>query len=97
MNGAGGLIADATVRRLSVRGGYVVTAAVAIAITWSANIYEIIVYASKAFVIYYGLQCSLAALVALRPGTANRLHAILFAFGTVLSLLVLVFGTPAGV
>jgi hypothetical protein len=97
MNGAGGLIADATVRRLSVRVGYVVTAAVAIAITWSANIYEIIVYASKAFVIYYGLQCSLAALVALRPATANRLHAILFAFGTALSLLVLVFGTPAGV
>lgn len=43
MNGAGGLIADATVRRLSVRAGYAITAAVAIGITWTANIFEIIV------------------------------------------------------
>lgn len=97
MNGAGGLIADATMQSLSMRIGYAVTAAVAIAITWAANIYEIIVFASKAFVIYYGLQCSLAALVALRPETANKLHALLFAFGALLSVIVLVFGTPAAV
>jgi len=95
MNGAGGLIADATVRRLSARAGYAVTAAVAIAITWTANIYEIIVYASKAFVFYYGLQSGLATLIAVRKDTANRLHAILFALGTLLSIVVLVFGTPA--
>lgn len=95
MNGAGGLIADATMQSLSMRIGYAVTAAVAIAITWAANIYEIITYASKAFVIYYGLQCSLAALVALRPGTVNRLHAVLYAFGAMLTIIVLVFGTPA--
>jgi hypothetical protein len=95
MNGAGGLIADATMRRLSMRAGYAVTAAVAIAITWAANIYEIIVFASKAFVIYYGLQCGLAALVALRPGTVSRAHALLFAFGALLSAVVLVFGAPA--
>jgi len=69
----------------------------AIAITWAANIYEIIVFASKAFVIYYGLQCSLAALVARRPETVNRFHALLFAFGALLSVIVLVFGTPAAV
>lgn len=97
MNGAGGLIADATMQSLSMRIGYVVTAAVAIAITWAANIYEIIVFASKAFVIYYGLQCSLAALVARRPETVNRFHALLFAFGALLSVIVLVFGTPAAV
>ena len=96
MNGAGGLIADATVRRLSVRVGYAITAAVAIGITWTANIFEIIVYASKAFVIYYALQCCLAAFVAIRPGaTRNGRHAILFAFGTALSIVVLLFGIPA--
>jgi len=95
MNGAGGLIADATVRRLPARAGYAVTAAVAIAITWTANIYEIIVYASKAFVLYYGLQCSLATLIAVRRETADGLRAVLFALGALLSIVVLVFGTAA--
>ena len=65
-------------------------------ITWSADIYQIIVYASKAFVIYYGLQCALAAIVALRRGAARSLaHAALFALGAGLAVLVLIFGVPA--
>jgi hypothetical protein len=96
MNGAGGLLGAATVGRVPVRGAYVATAVVALAITWLADIYEIIVYASKAFVLYYALQCSLAALVAFRPGADfNPMRGLLFALGTVLSILVLVFGIAA--
>jgi hypothetical protein len=96
MNGAGGLLSAATIGRVPVRGGYVATAAVALAITWLADIYEIIVYASKAFVLYYGLQSGLAAFIAFRPGADfNFLRGLLFVFGTVLSVLVLLFGIPA--
>lgn len=96
MNGAGGLVADSTMRRVPVRVGYILTAAVALAITWVADIYEIIVYASKAFVVYYALQCCLAAFVAARRGEGHSpLRAALFAGGAILSLLVLVFGIPA--
>jgi hypothetical protein len=96
MNGAGGLLGAATVGRIPVRGGYVATAAVALGITWLADIYEIIVYASKAFVLYYALQCSLAALIAFRRGADfNMVRGLLFASGTILSILVLVFGIPA--
>jgi len=96
MNGAGGLLGAATVGRVPVRGGYFATAAVALAITWLADIYEIIVYASKAFVLYYALQCSLAAFVAFRPGADfNPVRGLIFASGTVLSILVLVFGIAA--
>jgi len=96
MNGAGGLLSAATIGRVPVRGGYVATAAVALAITWLADIYEIIVYASKAFVLYYGLQCSLAAFVAFRRGADfNPLRGLLFVSGTILSVLVLIFGVPA--
>jgi hypothetical protein len=98
MNGAGGLLSAATIGRVPVRGGYVATAAFALGITWLADIYEIIVYASKAFVIYYGLQCSVAAFVAFRRGANfNLVRGLLFVFGTVLSVLVLVFGVPADV
>lgn len=96
MNGAGGLLEGATAQRLSARLGYVATSLVALAITWLADIYQIIVYASKAFVVYYALQCSLAALVASRPGPhLNLARGLLFALGTLLSILVLIFGLPA--
>lgn len=65
-NGAGGLLVEVSGRRIPVRIGNLVTALVAIGITWTANIYEIITYASKMFVIYYGLQALQAALAAAR-------------------------------
>jgi hypothetical protein len=93
MNGAGGLLADATGHRMRVRASYLATAGVALAITWSANIYEIIVYASKAFVIYYALQCVLATLICLRHGDGRSPgRAALFSGGLILCLFVLVFG-----
>jgi len=96
MNGAGGLLEDATARRVPMRAGFAATAAVALGITWLGDIYDIIVYASKAFVLYYALQCGLAAFVAFRRGDGfNPAYGVLFVLGTVLSVLVLVFGIPA--
>jgi len=96
MNGAGGLLEGATARRVPMRAGFAVTATVALGITWLGDIYEIIVYASKAFVLYYALQCVLAAYIAFRRGDGfNPAYGVLFVLGTVLSVLVLVFGIPA--
>jgi hypothetical protein len=96
MNGAGGLLNDSTGNRVSLAAGYAVTAVAAVAITWAANIFEIIVYASKAFVIYYGMQSVLAAMVAWRGGEAqDRRLAVLFAFATLVAAAVLAFGVPA--
>jgi hypothetical protein len=96
MNGAGGLLNDSTGNRVSLAAGYAVTAVAAVAITWAANIFEIIVYASKAFVIYYGMQSVLAAMVAWRGGEAqDRRLALLFAFATLVAVAVLAFGVPA--
>ncbi len=98
LNGAGGLISETSRKRISVRWGYLITASVAIAITWSANIYEIITYASKAFVLYYGLQSLQAALSAWRTG-GNRAgaKAAFYGAGVVLALVIVVFAIPAGV
>uniref|UniRef100_UPI00405465FE hypothetical protein n=1 Tax=Pseudomonas sp. TaxID=306 RepID=UPI00405465FE len=62
------------------------------AITWTANIYEIITYASKMFVIYYGLQALQAALAAWRRG--QRWHAAGFAAGVVVALAIIVLAKP---
>lgn len=98
MNGAGGLISETSGKRISVKWGYLITASVAVVITWSANIYEIITYASKAFVLYYGLQSLQAALSALRMGGAYAvLKAAFYGAGVLLALVIVIFAVPAGV
>lgn len=95
--GAGGLLHGASGRRIPVRLAYLGIAAVAVAVTWSANIFEIITWASKAFVLYYGLQAALAAHIALRPaeGIAKPGPALLFAGAALLAVVIIVFGIPA--
>lgn len=63
-SGSGGLIHELTKGRLRPRDAYVLLALVGIFITWAANVFEIIGYASRAFAIYYGFQALIAALTA---------------------------------
>jgi hypothetical protein len=93
MNGSGGLISESTRRRVAVRLGNVITALAAIAITWAADIYEIITWASKMFVAYYALQSAQAALAAWRNG--KRGLAALFAGAVVLAVIIVFFAVPA--
>lgn len=92
-NGAGGLLAEGSNKRISVRIGNIATAAAAIGITWAANIYEIIVYASKAFVLYYAIQCLQATAAAVRARKWG--HAALFGAALVLAAGIVIFAAPA--
>jgi hypothetical protein len=93
MNGAGGLLAESSGKRVSVKIGNLVTALVAIAIIWSTDIFGIITWASRAFVVFYALQSLQAALSAWRKG--QRARAALFALAVLLALTVVVFAVPA--
>ncbi len=66
--GSGGLIAELSGHRVTPRQAYAILSAVGIALTWSANVFEIISYASRAFAAYYALQALIAALAARRAG-----------------------------
>lgn len=92
-SGAGGLIAESTHKRVPVNIGHLITALAAIAITWLADIYQIITYASQAFVTYYALQSLQATLSAWRLN--RRWRAAVYAIGIVIALLVVVFAIPA--
>lgn len=92
-NGAGGLLSESLAKRVSANLGHLITALAAIGIIWAADIYEIITYASKAFVAYYGLQCVQAARSAWLLGQYMRF--MMFVIGTVLALVVIVFAIPA--
>ena len=58
--GSGGLFEELTDGRFSAKGGYLLLALIGVALTWAADIFEIVSYASRAFALYYGLQAALA-------------------------------------
>lgn len=91
--GAGGLLSENAGRRFGANIGSLITALVAIAVTWAANIYQIIAYASQLFLAYYALQSLQAAADARRRGQTGRM--LLFAAGTAAAILVGLFAAPA--
>ena len=92
--GSGGLLAEFSRQRLSPRLGYVLVVTLAIVLIWSANIFEIITIASRAFAAYYLLQC----LVALSINYPRRrwLKSTGFLLIASILLLVLLFAIPDG-
>lgn len=88
-SGSGGLIAELTGGRMSPRKAYAVLAAIGVALTWSADVFEIIAYASRAFAAYYAVQAGLAA-VRLRRDAPLR--ALTFAGFALLGLVIAIFG-----
>jgi len=96
LSGSGGLLGNAFRGRVSMRVGLSLTALAALALTWLADIYEIISYASRAFALYYGLQCLLAAYLSTKHGgAAQRRMAAVFVAAAVLAAAVLLLGIPA--
>ena len=90
-SGSGGLFSEVMAKRLSPRQAYLGLTGIGLLLTWSANIFEIISYASRAFAVYYMLQALIAALVSFRlPG--GRRRSLLFAAMAVLGALIVLFG-----
>ncbi len=94
-SGAGGLIEDITHRRLPVRFAYLLILLVTVGLTWETNVNAIITYASRAFALYYFLQCCVAFLVA-REVKARRSGQLAgFALLALICLAVFLFGLPS--
>ena len=88
--GAGGLFEELTRHRLRERDAYALLVAIGIALTWAANIFEIIAYASRAFALYYTVQAAIAAVTAWHEG--KRAKAGMLAMLVLLGLAISLFG-----
>ncbi len=91
-SGSGGLIAEASKGVVSEELAYALLVGVGLVLTWTANIFEIISYASRAFALYYALQSTIATIRAARSGHTVRsaIFAVLASIGAGIA----VFGTP---
>jgi len=97
-SGCGGLIEDITRKELPIRYAYLLILLVTVALTWETNVNQIIAYASRAFALYYVLQCVVAFVVAWQSNDLKRRPAKLFLFAllAVICLIVFIFGIPSG-
>lgn len=95
--GAGGLVEDLTKHRLSISHAYLLILVITIALTWFTNVNAIIAYASRAFALFYSLQCLVAFSVALKQQDLPQRSAKLGMFALIgcICLLVTLFGLPA--
>ncbi len=90
-SGSGGLISELTHNRISSRMAYALLTAIGLILTWSANIFEIISYASRAFAFYYALQAAIAAVTAWRHPDQMK-KSLFFVVLAVLGILIVLFG-----
>jgi hypothetical protein len=94
--GAGGLIEDVSGKRLPVRYAYLLIMLVALALTWETDVNRIIAYASRAFALYYFLQCCVAFLTDRTLKDSNPGRQLLFASVAAVCFAVFTFGLPSG-
>lgn len=92
-NGSGGLAQELSDGKVKPRLAYLVLMAICITLTWVANIYEIISYASRAFAVYYSLQCALATLISYRVHPVS-IRTLGFGGLTLSLIAIAVFGIP---
>jgi len=89
--GGEGNMVEATGGRLTHRISYIIIGAGAIVLTWSANTFQIVALASRAFAAYYALQCLVAATVSRK---ILQKAGMLLVF--ILLVAIAVFAVPAG-
>ena len=93
--GSGGLIIEVSRRKFGVRTAFLVANALAIAVVWLTDPFEVIALSSRAFALFYAVQAILAVWVTRRAKVASPLiQAGLVAVGCICAVAAIV-GAPA--
>ena len=95
--GAGSLASESSKGMLSTNKGYLVVSFLAIVLIWAANLLEIISVASRAFALYYMMQCFVAMIASYYSfdRKIHRLNLVRFAALAVILAFIVVFAIPA--
>ncbi len=91
--GGGGLFSEATGYRISTRQAYLWITGIALIVTLSTDIYNVVSLASRAFALYYMVQCVEAAMAARQQQAHTR--AVFYYALAGLMLAIVVLGIPA--
>ena len=95
--GAGGLASESCKEILPTNKAYLVVSILAIILIWTADLLEIISFASRAFALYYLLQCVVAILASHNEYERKAHYLNLVRFATLAGILtfIVIFAMPA--
>ncbi|RLB54069.1 MAG: hypothetical protein DRJ42_10220 [Deltaproteobacteria bacterium] len=91
--GAGGLVQEVSGGRLDGSRAYLVLGALTIALTWLTDVMQVISIASRAFALFYAIQCAVGAVAATHA--SHKPRAAWFALLSLVCLAVVVLGIPS--
>ena len=96
--GAEGLLQDLSKNKFNTSKSYIVILIVTVILTWTTQVTEIIAYASRAFALYYSLQCLVGVFTLHQvKGITNRgTKTVFFSVMSLICFIIFVFGLPVG-
>ena len=96
--GSGGLIVELTRKRVGLAQSYALIIGLSIVLTWTANIFEVISLASRAFAVYYLME-TISAWITARHTLQGRSRLVMtgkMAIAIIILTFVIIFAIPAG-
>jgi hypothetical protein len=94
--GSAGLAGEVSRGRLGLRAGFLLSAALAVAVVWLTDPFQVVAVASRSFALFYLMQCVLAFMTSRRLGHGGRMARAAFIGLGAVSLLAALVGAPAG-
>jgi len=93
--GSGGLVNEVSRRSVSVPLAFTLAGGTAIAVTWLTDPFQVVAVSSRAFALFYGLQCVLALFVSIKRGAGSARHRAGFIAIGLICLIAAAVGAPA--
>jgi len=93
--GSGGLVNEVSRRKISVPIAFTLAGALAILVVWLTDPFEVVALSSRAFALFYAMQCVLALLVSIKSGAGTIPQRIGFVAIGFICLVAVFVGAPA--
>ena len=93
--GSGGLVNEVSRRKISVPLAFTLAGVLAVLVVWLTDPFEVVALSSRAFALFYAMQCLLAMLVSFKIGAGSPMHRLGFAAIGLVCLVAVFVGAPA--
>ncbi|WP_242153932.1 hypothetical protein [Sphingomonas sp. BAUL-RG-20F-R05-02] len=93
--GSGGLVNEVSHRKISVPLAFTLAGALAVLVVWLTDPFQVVALSSRAFALFYAMQCLLAVLVSLKRGAGTFAHRAGFVVIGLICLVAVFVGAPA--
>lgn len=93
--GSGGLVNEVSRRKISVPLAFTLAGALAVLVVWLTDPFQVVALSSRAFALFYAMQCVLALVVSVRSGAGTMLYRVGFVAVGVICLVAVFVGAPA--